>query len=248
LVEDFALVTVRNSSSRLPNKAIMRVKGEIKSIDIVLQRAKKTGFPVILVTSTAKSDDVFEKIAHQNHVEIFRGALLNKIKRWFDCFYKFDIENALLVDGDDLSYNYDIGKRAINELKSKKLDLIANPKDIVTGFFTYAINRNGISKLYDTAKSEIINTDVITRFLEKAKLKSDLVTLKDFERNENLRFTLDYKEDLEFFQKLYQEIDILDSGEKIVNFINKNKNLVKINFHRQKEFLDNQAKFNASVK
>lgn len=247
-MENAAIVTVRNSSSRLRNKAIMKINGDLTSIDIVLNRAKKTEFPVILATSTSKEDDIFEEIAKENHVKIFRGSLLNKIKRWNDCFKKFDIKNALLVDGDDLSYNYDIGKKAIYELKEKPVEMISHPKNIITGFFTYAINAEGIKKLYDTAKLEGTNTDVITRYIEKANIKTDLVTLEDFEKNENVRFTLDYKEDLEFFRKLYEEVDILSSGKEILDYLDKHNELISINFHRQKEFLENQAKFNASIK
>ena len=116
-MNDVAIVTVRNSSSRLPNKAIMKVKSDLKAIEIVIKRAKKTGFPVILATSISKDDDIFEEIAKKNNIEIFRGSLLNKIKRWFDCFKEFDIKNSLLVDGDDLAYNYDIGRRGMMELK-----------------------------------------------------------------------------------------------------------------------------------
>ena len=59
-IKDAAIVTVRNSSSRLPNKAIMKIKDQLRSIDIVISRAKKTGFAVIIATSTDKTDDVFE--------------------------------------------------------------------------------------------------------------------------------------------------------------------------------------------
>ncbi len=242
-----AIVTVRNSSTRLPNKAIMNVTKELKAIDVVLKRAKKTGLPVILATSVAKEDDIFEEIAKKNNVNIFRGSLLNKIKRWSKCFNEFGIKNALLVDGDDLSYNYDIGKRAILQLNEKSVNLITHPKDIVTGFFTYAINKKGMDKLYSIAKSDDINTDVITKFIEKANLTSDLILLEDFEKNENVRFTLDYEEDLEFFRKLYDGVDIESSGKEILDYLENNKDIIKINFHRQKEFLENQAKFNATI-
>ena len=198
-MDNVAIVTVRNSSTRLPNKAIMKVKDNLTAIDIVVKRAKKTGFPVIIATSTSKEDDIFEDIAKQNNVIIFRGSLLNKIKRWFDCFNEFKINYALLVDGDDLSYNYDIGIRAISELKEKSVELITHPKNIVTGFFTYAISKEGINKLHSNANLEETNTDVITRFIEKSRLNSDIIKLEDFEKNETVRFTLDYQEDLEFF-------------------------------------------------
>lgn len=163
-----AIVSVRNSSTRLPNKAIMEIKNNFTSIDVVIQRAKKTELPVIIATSTSKEDDIFEDIAKKNDVEIFRGPLINKIKRWYECFNKFGIQYALLVDGDDLSYSYDIGKRAISELKNKSVDMITHPKDIVTGFFTSAINEKGIKKLFSVAPTDEINTDVITRYIEKA--------------------------------------------------------------------------------
>lgn len=68
-----AIVSVRNSSTRLPNKAIMEIKNNFTSIDVVIQRAKKTELPVIIATSTSKEDDIFEDIAKKNDVEIFRG-------------------------------------------------------------------------------------------------------------------------------------------------------------------------------
>lgn len=67
-----AIVSVRNSSTRLPNKAIMEIKNNFTSIDVVIQRAKKTELPVIIATSTSKEDDIFEDIAKKNDVEIFR--------------------------------------------------------------------------------------------------------------------------------------------------------------------------------
>jgi len=246
-IRDVAIVTVRNSSSRLPNKAIMKIKGTLRSIDIVVERAKKTGLPVIIATSTATTDDIFVDIARQHNVHIFRGSLVNKIKRWYDCFNEFGIENALIVDGDDLSHNYDIGSRAMSKLKSDQFDVIASPQDIVTGFFTYAMNRNAIVKLYNVAPFEEINTDVITRYIEKAGLNISELELKDYERKKNIRLTLDYEEDLAFFRKLYENIDILESGKDIVDYLDKNNSISEINFHRQKDFLKNQAKFNESV-
>lgn len=248
MIEDAVIVTVRNSSSRLPNKAIMKIKDTLRAIDIVVERAKKTTLPVIITTSTASSDDVFTDIAKQHNVQIFRGSLLNKIKRWYDCFNEFGIQNALLLDGDDLAHNYDIGLRALLELKSNQLDAITCPEDIVTGFFTYAMKREGISKLYAIASSDETNTDVITRYVEKAKLHISYVTLKDYEHGKNIRLTLDYEEDLAFFRKLYEDIDILESGKNIIDYLNKHPSISQINFHKQNDFLKNQAKFNASIK
>ena len=135
----------------------------------------------------------------------------------------------------------------MSKLKSNQFDVIASPQDIVTGFFTYAMNRNAIVKLYNVVPSEEINTDVITRYIEKADLNISEIELKDYERKKNIRLTLDYEEDLAFFRKLYENIDILESGKGIVDYLDKNNSISEINFHRQKDFLKNQAKFNESI-
>lgn len=244
---DAAIIIVRNSSSRLPNKAIMPVQGNLKAIEIVIKRAKKTNLPVILATSTDSTDEIFATIAEKNDVKIFRGSLLNKIKRWYDCFNKFDLDNAILVDGDDLAFNYDIGNRALQKLKTTDSELILNPNNIVCGFFTYAINREGIKKLYELVNSDTANTDVPTKFMELAHLKTSYVDLESHESNREIRLTLDYKDDLDFFRKLYENVEVAANGEEIINFLDKNKNISKINFHRQKDYLENQKKFNEKI-
>ena len=245
--KDAAIITVRNSSSRLPNKAIMTIKNQLTSIEIVINRAKKTNLPVILATSTDYSDDIFVEIAKKNRIEVFRGSLLNKIKRWFDCFEYFSIDNGLLLDGDDLCHNYDIGIRAINQLKFSNSNMIINPPEIITGFFTYAINYEGLKKIYEIVPDELTNTDVITRFIEKSKITTENIVLDSSEQNKNIRLTLDYQEDLLFFRKLYQDLDILESGKNIVAYLEKNSDIPLINFKKQQDFLNNQTKFNESV-
>ena len=245
---DAAIITVRNSSKRLPNKTIMKITNDLRSIDILIQRVQKTELPVIIATSNDSTDDIFEEIAKEHQVKIYRGSLLNKIKRWHGCFNYFNIENALLVDGDDLAYNYEIGKRAISQLKELKIDMVLNPPNIVCGFFTFALNKNGILKLYNIAKSEDLDTDVIDKFLELANLKTSFVKLENYESDKEIRLTLDYKEDLEFFKKLYQNVSVTVNGKDIINFLEKNISIPKINFHKQKAYLENQKKFNENVK
>jgi len=248
MITDACIITVRNSSTRLPNKAIIKILDEFSAIDILIKRAEKTELPVIIATSKDPSDDIFEDIAQNHNVKIFRGSLLNKIKRWYDCFNHFKIQNALLVDGDDLSYNYEIGKRAIYSIKKLNVDMILNPSNIICGFFTYALNQNGIMKLYNIAKSENLDTDVIHKFIQLANLKTSYINLNENECNKEIRLTLDYEEDLTFFKKLYQNISITANGNDIVNFLENNIGIKQINYHKQKDFLDNQKKFNESIK
>lgn len=241
------IVSARSSSSRLPNKALLKIKDEICAIEIVIERAKMIGLPVILATSKDNSDDELASIGEKHNVKVFRGALINKIRRWYDCFNKFEIETAIEIDGDDLCYNYDLAKRALNEFK-KTEDIMIAPSNLIIGFFTYIISKNGMQKLFSVANDENLNTDVITKFIEKGKLKLQTLVTKENEIDKNIRLTLDYDEDLEFFRKIYKKFDILTPTQEIVDYLINNPEISKINFNRQTDFLNNQAKFNANVK
>ena len=96
------------------------------------------------------------------------------------------------------------------------LDLVLNTKEIVCGLFTYVISRNGICKLFKTAKSNDIDTDVPSMFMEIADLNKEYVSLSESEKNKNIRLTLDYEDDLQFFRKLFQNIGILVTGNDII--------------------------------
>ncbi len=244
---DCALVTVRNSSTRLPNKAILEVVPHIRTIEAVIERAKRTDLPVLIATSTDSTDNIFVEIAETNKVGIYRGALLNKIKRWKDCFDEMQIENALLVDGDDLMYDYDIGKRAITALKQTDALMIKHPENVICGYFTYAIKKEGINALYKYAQEENTNTDVITEFVKQSGIKIDILELNIWEKDKPYRLTLDYEDDLEFFTRLINEVGLGASGQAITAYLDLHPELVNINLHRQADWASNQAKFNEEV-
>ena len=75
------LVTVRTSSTRLPQKCLLPF-GEGSVIEHVVRRARHFAIRAIICTSTDPSDDVLEQIAAREGVECFRGSLLNKMRRW----------------------------------------------------------------------------------------------------------------------------------------------------------------------
>jgi len=214
---------------------------------MVLERAKLTGYEVIICTSTDPSDDVFEEIAALNKVGIYRGNLLNKITRWYDCINANKLDHVLLIDGDDLLYDYNIGHRAIKMLINSGLEMVVHPKEIVCGFFTHALSQTGAFKLFNAAKM-YPDTDVITEFINMSGIIINDIKLYDWERNKNLRLTLDYPEDLEMFRKFFQQNDYQVDGKRVVHFFENHPEIAEINYFRQNEFLNNQQNFNRRIR
>ena len=60
--------------------------------------------------------------------------------------------------------------------------------------------------------------------------------------NKKIRLTLDYKEDLKFFRALYKRVSILEKTINIVEFLEKNDNIRKLNYHLEEFWRKNQLK------
>ena len=78
----------------------------------------KIGCRVVITTSDDPSDERLESVAVAEGVEIFRGALSNKIKRWADCMFEFEASEAVIVDGDDPTFDFNVGRRALKLLRA----------------------------------------------------------------------------------------------------------------------------------
>ena len=155
---------------------------------------------------------------------------------------------GLLVDGDDPTFDYNVGARALGQLQKGGTDMVSIPSEMTPGFFTYGITKNGVEKLLRQAFDPAIDTDVITEFINIAGLiKSYVPAMPEETMGHNLRLTVDYPEDVEFYRALYSRVDYLASAPEVVRVALEN-NLQKINWHKQAQFLENQRKFNESVK
>lgn len=242
-----ALVTVRASSSRLREKCFQRLTDELCLLQIVIRRAKKLGCPVVVATSVDPTDDGIQKLAEAEGVDCYRGALKNKILRWANCFEEMGFDQGLLVDGDDPTFDYNVGKRGLDMLAQGKCEVVVASPEIFPGFFTYGITRDGIDKLARLAAKPDTDTDVITRFVEKAGLiKSEIPALKEEVIPQNVRLTVDYEEDVQFYRDLFKKVDCMAPGPETVQ-VAVSHGLGKINWHKHEEFLENQRAFNENV-
>lgn len=244
----YALVTARSTSSRLPNKCFQIITEDLSVIQVVIRRAKKIGCPIILATTEDPSDDGLEEISSKEGILCFRGAVKNKIRRWADCFRKYSITEGLLVDGDDPTFDFNVGARALDQLRKGETDMVVISPEMTLGFFTYGITKNGIEKLLTHASDSKIDTDVITEFINSAGLTiSYVATMPEETKGHDTRLTVDYPEDIEFYRALYSKVDYLAPAPEIVRVALKN-NLQEINWHKQVQFLVNQRMFNERVK
>ncbi len=219
MLKNYAIITVKNNSNRLPNKALLELVPHIRSIEVVIERAKRTDLPVIVATSIHEFDDIFQEIAVANKVEIFRGSEINKIKRIKDCFDTFKISNAFLIGGNHIMYDYDIGKRAIKMLENSDIPLITPPENIINGYFYYAAKKEAIDLLHNFAPLDTMETDDPEELIIQSKIVTKNIELNSWEKDKPFRLSLGHDEDLRFFTELIKGVGISATGKMITEYL-----------------------------
>ena len=92
------IITARTPSTRLPSKIIKKIYKNKRTIDLLIERAKKVDLPIILATTKNSEDDFLCNYVKKKHnIKVFRGNY-SKAKRWYDCFTKFNNSKDLTLD------------------------------------------------------------------------------------------------------------------------------------------------------
>lgn len=239
-------ITIRMDSSRLPSKTMKTILGK-PVLEHIVQRAKlaKEFDEVIVCTTERKVDDQVAECATKLGASVFRGSLEDKLERWHGAAKMYDIDYIVTFDGDDLFCDPYLLDKGACQISSGKYDFIEAPDGLICGSFTYAFSSKALDKVCEIKNSE--DTEMMwTYFKDTGLFKvGKLENVEDIYFNDDMRMTLDYPEDYEFFTKVFEhfQCDKNDIPLKtIVEYLLQNPEIPKINIGRQQEFLDNQKK------
>jgi spore coat polysaccharide biosynthesis protein SpsF len=250
-VKYLGLITVRTSSSRLKNKCLLNISKHTKVIEHVILRCIESGIKPIICTTKKRSDEILVKISKKFGINFFRGSEKNKILRWYKCAKKNNLEYFHTIDADDLYFDAEAIKSSINLLVKNKLEVVCPSKASRYGGASecYSFSFRGIEKLCNSLKKykykslNSFNTEMIDSFLDNALLKKKIFKGQKYEIKKNIRFTLDYAEDLKMFKIIFKRFGSYTKRKYINNFLKKNKYILKINFFRNKDWTIKQKSF-----
>ena len=236
-------ITVRNGSTRLPDKALKIIQG-IPTIEYIIRRMKysKLAEKIVLCTTENKQDDSLVEIALRNNIDFFRGSEEDKLERWHGAAQKFNIEFFCTADGDDLFCDPVLIDYAFEQYLRNNSVFIESKK-VITGAFTYGIKVSALKKVCEIKDSD--QTEMMwVYFTESGLFKcEELENIHEKYVRSDIRMTLDYQEDYDFFntiiEKSNKKCDYLALDE-IVNIINAYPEIKDINFFRQQQWADNQ--------
>jgi spore coat polysaccharide biosynthesis protein SpsF len=233
-------ITVRTNSSRLPRKSLLEISGK-KTIEHLIDRVKRSSFAdiIVLCTTKNKEDDVLCDIALNRKINFFRGSENDKLMRWMGATEAFSVDFFVTADGDDLFCEPELIDMAF-EQHSRNNSSFIEANGLICGAFTYGIETSALKKVCDIKGTD--ETEMMwTYFKDSGLFKIEqLENVPNVFKRPEIRMTLDYGDDFLFFKKVIENFSGYFSLRDIVNYLDKNPDVIKINQYLQERFLENQ--------
>lgn len=247
------LLTVRTNSTRLPQKALKKLNNNLMTIEFLINRLKKkfeNKVDIILCTSTNENDNILEEIALSNSILCYRGSELDKLERWYGAAKKYNIDNIATVDGDDLFVETELVFKALEQLENNNVDFIkGDHTGLICGSFTYAFTFNSLERVINLKDSD--DTEMMWVYFTETNIFKieELENINSRYYRDDIRMTLDYIEDFDFFNTVLEEYKNKGNNDScsiclndIIDIIEAKPEIKNINFHRHQDWKVNQEK------
>ena len=231
------------SSNRLPGKVLKPINGRpmiYRQINRVLKSTLVED--LIVATSASSSDDELVEFLESENIKVFRGSLDNVLSRFLEITKEVNPTNIIRLTADCPLVMPKLIDEMVVQFEEKLPDYLSN--SLVPSF-------------PDGLDIEIISSKAISRleYLDLSKMELEHVTLGVYNRPEmfrvlnfstpinrsNMRWTVDYPEDLDFVRSVYSHFKGRESVfeyEEVLEFLCSNPEVVSgISASRRNEAL-----------
>jgi spore coat polysaccharide biosynthesis protein SpsF len=238
-----ALVPVRLASERMPGKALMPIMGRpaiLHLLDRLFASRYLRPRDVILCTTTDNKDDPLESIAESVGAQVFRGSRDDIIDRFKSAVAEFGFDAVIQADGDDPCSDTTYMDLCMDRLLAEPELGIVVTEGLPLGLGSKAFRTSALATVWSHHLTQKNDTGFIYYFTRTGLCRTACVKpLKPDHVHDKARLTLDYPEDLAFFEALFQELHKKGSVfgiEEIVSLLQRRPELVGINSMVNEEY------------
>ena len=237
-------ITARMKSTRLPGKALLEIKGK-PVIEHLIDRLKLAKFPdlIVLCTSTHPDDAVLADVAHNNSIECFRGSEDDKLDRYLKAAQRYGVDFIVVTEGDNIFYEPEIIDGIIELYLRTKVDYISC-LELALGTAPHGIKVEALEKVCQI-KSETDTEVWGGYFTDSGLFKVEYLEVSAELRHPEMRMTLDYNEDYQFFKEIFNRLyrpGKIFSLRDIISLLISNPQLIDINRNVQEAYMEHLKK------
>lgn len=234
-------ITVRSGSTRLPDKALLKINGK-HTIEYVIESAKNSTEAdiIVLCTTELKQDDALCEIAKKHQINFFRGSVEDKLERWNQAAKKYDVDFFVTADGDDLFCSHELMDLAFRQYELNDSEFIEGD-GLACGTFTYGISSAVLQEVCN--KKESTDTEMMwVYFTETNVCKVEkLSNVPNCYIRNDVRMTLDYEEDFCFFKTVIENFSGSTFNTRdVLAFLDNNKEVIELNYSMRDRWKQNQ--------
>jgi len=233
-------------SERLPGKVLKEVNG-IPIIHYTLKRLSKSKYidNIVLATSDKDIDIPLVNYIRNLGFIVFRGSEDNVLERYKLASDKYSGDIIVRITGDcplidPIIIDNVITKYLMYDYDYIRLDV---PNSFIRGFDVEVFSKEALNRVYSTINSR--ENEKFDKYKEHVTyymythqndFKIGYVKGEDF-YNKDYRLCVDTKEDFSVVKTIYEKFaDIYVSAEAVVQFLDQNEDISKININiRQKK-------------
>lgn len=238
-----AIVQARLGSTRLPKKVLKKIKEKVV-LDYVIERLGLCNSinDIVLATTTNGKDDVIERYAINRRIHYFRGSEEDVLSRYYEAAREYKADVIVRITSDCPLIDPEIVDEIIKKHIENKADYTSNiiKRTYPRGVDTEVFNFNVLAETYNNA-DENYHREHVTPYIRERPEKFKLQSIEAIEeiKRPDIRITLDTREDFELIKKILLHFDDLSFKTKdVIDFLNKNPELLKINRNIKQKGVD----------
>ena len=226
------LLSVREKATRLPGKVLLPL-GRYNVTEHLIRRLMESQQADLVVVSTSNDprDEVLIDIAKKVGVGYYKGSEDDKLLRYRDTARYFKFDFVVIVDGDDPFCSVEHIDRMIEYAKENPVDYVQYD-GLPLGATGFGVDVKALVRICETKIQK--NTEVWQHLFKDDPAFNSML----LEENRplyirpDIRMTLDYPEDYEFFTRV---VKCLENEKKrldfktIMEFLREHPEAVRIN-------------------
>ncbi len=238
-------IPVRLSSKRFPEKALTETYFG-KPLEILIRNLSESNIKtkdIVICTTKDTCDKKLISFAKQNNCKFFAGSKSDIIDRFYKANLKFKYDYIVEVDGDDImtdSYYFNI---CLKIIYLGKFDFVYT-NNLPIGMNCKVFTSKALDKTYFAKQSKDNSNGFMSLFYKNPLIKKKKINFKNYSKKK-IRLTLDYIEDIKFFEIILLLLKIKKLKRNLKNYLNivkNNKDIIKINYFRNLDYQVNTIK------
>jgi spore coat polysaccharide biosynthesis protein SpsF len=209
-------IEARMGSTRLPGKTLMEVYDGKCLLELVVRRFQMATRldDIFIATSVKKADDPIVDWCEQNSIKYYRGSEDDVLGRVVNTALTAKADAIVQMGADSAYLDYKIIVELIDIYCSGEYDYVCNdtPLSYPLGIYGHIVSVQALVDLNArtdlTAKDREDVVRLIFEHPEKYRIKN--ITAPEQYAFPQLRFTIDYPEDMVQAQEIYRRFDRID--------------------------------------